>query len=119
MRREPKSAVVEGRHQLQGEVRVSGAKNAVLKLILAAALLTSGESCIIHNVPMIGDVLGDDRGPGQAWAPVLVEGPEGVLEIEACDTGGQPEAARRWGRTSPGRCAPRCFVMGPLLGPGR
>lgn len=46
--------VIEGGRRLQGEVEVSGAKNAALKLI-AAALLAPGRSTL-HNVPRIKDV---------------------------------------------------------------
>jgi UDP-N-acetylglucosamine 1-carboxyvinyltransferase len=46
--------VIASGSRLQGEVAISGAKNAALP-ILAAALLTSAES-IIHNAPMIRDV---------------------------------------------------------------
>lgn len=45
---------VVGGHRLQGEVRVSGAKNSVLKL-MAASLLAHGTSTL-HNVPEIDDV---------------------------------------------------------------
>ncbi|KKW01459.1 MAG: UDP-N-acetylglucosamine 1-carboxyvinyltransferase, partial [Parcubacteria group bacterium GW2011_GWA2_48_9] len=41
--------LIQGGASLEGEVVVSGAKNAALKL-LAAALLTK-ERCSIHNVP--------------------------------------------------------------------
>ena len=44
-----------GGKQLIGEVQISGAKNAVLKL-MAAALLTKGESKI-YNVPELSDVV--------------------------------------------------------------
>ncbi len=44
-----------GGKQLKGEVQISGAKNAVLKL-MAAALLTKGESKI-YNVPELSDVV--------------------------------------------------------------
>lgn len=44
-----------GGRKLNGQVAVSGAKNAVLPL-MAAALLSSGE-CIINNAPMLDDVL--------------------------------------------------------------
>ena len=44
-----------GGKQLKGEVSVSGAKNAVLKL-MAAALLVKGESKI-YNVPELTDVV--------------------------------------------------------------
>jgi UDP-N-acetylglucosamine 1-carboxyvinyltransferase len=46
--------VIEGGHRLQGEVWVSGAKNAALPSI-AAALLT-GEELLLENVPHLGDV---------------------------------------------------------------
>ncbi|MFZ5815505.1 MAG: UDP-N-acetylglucosamine 1-carboxyvinyltransferase [Bacillota bacterium] len=46
--------VVAGGCRLQGQVAISGAKNAALP-ILAAALLTPSES-VIHNAPMIRDV---------------------------------------------------------------
>ena len=45
---------VEGGSRLRGEVEVSGAKNASLKLI-AAALLAPGRT-VLHNVPHIRDV---------------------------------------------------------------
>ena len=46
--------IIEGGNRLRGEVGVSGAKNAALKL-LAAALLAPGRS-VLHNVPRIKDV---------------------------------------------------------------
>jgi len=45
--------IIEGAHKLQGEVRISGAKNAALPLI-AATLLASGWHTI-HNVPDLRD----------------------------------------------------------------
>ncbi|MCA1738241.1 MAG: UDP-N-acetylglucosamine 1-carboxyvinyltransferase [Actinobacteria bacterium] len=45
---------IEGGNRLYGEVEVSGAKNAALKLI-AATLLVPGRS-VLHNVPRIKDV---------------------------------------------------------------
>lgn len=44
---------VEGGVPLRGEVRVSGAKNSITKLLVASMLTT--EPCIFHNVPYIGD----------------------------------------------------------------
>src|SRR5512140_3080739 len=73
---------IEGGRPLQGTVRVSGAKNAALKL-LAAAVLT-GERCRFENVPEIEDVrvlaeLLSDLG-------VVVDHPEpGVYEVAAGD----------------------------------
>ncbi len=46
--------VIEGGVRLKGEVKVSGAKNAVLP-ILAATLLTD-EPCVIEGVPFLRDV---------------------------------------------------------------
>ena len=46
--------LVEGGARLRGEVEVSGAKNAALK-IAAAALLAPGKT-VVHNVPRIKDV---------------------------------------------------------------
>ena len=46
--------VIEGGYRLEGEIVISGAKNASLPM-MAAALLTADE-CILHNVPDIEDV---------------------------------------------------------------
>lgn len=46
--------VIEGGARLSGDVRVSGAKNSVLKL-MAAAIMSDGR-CVIRNVPDIADV---------------------------------------------------------------
>ena len=46
--------IIEGGAILSGEVKISGAKNAVLP-IMAAALLTD-EECVIRNVPHLRDV---------------------------------------------------------------
>lgn len=46
--------VIEGRHRLEGDVRISGAKNAALP-ILVSALLTSG-TCQFDNVPDLRDI---------------------------------------------------------------
>jgi UDP-N-acetylglucosamine 1-carboxyvinyltransferase len=46
--------IIKGGKKLSGEVKVSGAKNAVLP-ILAATLLTE-EPCVIKNVPRVMDV---------------------------------------------------------------
>src|SRR5918911_2879375 len=46
--------LIEGGRQLKGEVRISGAKNAALKMFAAATL--TGERCRFTNVPEIEDV---------------------------------------------------------------
>ena len=73
---------VEGGRPLAGTVRISGAKNAALKL-LAAAVLT-GERCRLTNVPEIEDV----RVMAETLADlgVVVDHPEhGVYEVAAGD----------------------------------
>ena len=49
-----KRIIIEGGKELYGEVSISGAKNAVLKLIAAALLVE--DVCLIHNVPDLSDV---------------------------------------------------------------
>ena len=46
--------LIEGRTPLYGEVRLSGAKNAVTKMIIASLL--TGEPCLLRNIPLIGDL---------------------------------------------------------------
>jgi UDP-N-acetylglucosamine 1-carboxyvinyltransferase len=48
--------IVRGGQRLSGNVRVSGAKNAVLP-ILAATLLANKGECTIHDVPFLDDVI--------------------------------------------------------------
>lgn len=99
--------IIEGGRQLKGSIRVSGAKNAVLKL-LAASLMTT-ETCTFRNVPELADV--DEmiallRGLGaEVWSPE-----SGVLQVRARHlTYEAPEDAVRRMRAS-------VQVMGPLLG---
>lgn len=49
-----KRLIVQGGHELKGEVRVSGSKNAALPII-CAALLSKGKT-ILKNVPNIADI---------------------------------------------------------------
>ena len=46
--------LIEGGVPLHGKVRLSGAKNAVTKMLIATLL--TDERCILHNVPLIGDL---------------------------------------------------------------
>jgi len=46
--------IIEGGHKLQGEISVSGFKNAVLPIL--SATLLAGDKCIIENVPLLRDV---------------------------------------------------------------
>ena len=46
--------IVEGGHPLEGEVSISGAKNAVVAILTATVL--AEDICIIENIPNISDV---------------------------------------------------------------
>ncbi len=48
-----KQLIVEGQHELTGEIKISGAKNSVVALIPAAIL--SDEEVTLYNVPNISD----------------------------------------------------------------
>lgn len=45
--------LIKGGTPLHGEVRLSGAKNAVTKMVIASLL--TDEPCVLRNVPLIGD----------------------------------------------------------------
>ncbi len=46
--------VIKGGNALQGEIGIAGAKNAALKVLVAACL--TDEKVVIHNVPLIADL---------------------------------------------------------------
>jgi UDP-N-acetylglucosamine 1-carboxyvinyltransferase len=69
--------VVEGRHKLQGEIAVAGAKNAALP-ILAATLLTPDE-CYLENLPDIEDIRNMFALLRQLGADVRVDGNHRVV----------------------------------------
>ena len=46
--------IIEGGHRLQGEVEISGFKNAAVAIIPATVL--AGDTCVIENLPEISDV---------------------------------------------------------------
>ena len=45
--------LIRGGTPLYGEIPLSGAKNAITKMIIASLL--TGEPCLLRNVPLIGD----------------------------------------------------------------
>ncbi|HHX02043.1 MAG TPA: UDP-N-acetylglucosamine 1-carboxyvinyltransferase [Firmicutes bacterium] len=47
--------VIQGGNRLHGEVRISGAKNSALPIIVGAALAVEGE-CVLDNIPKNNDV---------------------------------------------------------------
>jgi len=100
------SFLIKGGVPLHGEVKISGAKNAVLP-IMAATLLTA-EPCVIHGVPNLSDV--KFMGQILAWlgAQVSLEG--GSVRVQAHKIKGQGDydLVRKM-RGS-------ICIMGPLLG---
>jgi len=102
--------IVKGGKRLEGEVLVSGAKNAALP-ILAATLLADGEHTL-HNVPALVDVntmlevlrtMGceAERGTGRKKSTVLIDVKPGVV----------PEAPYELVKTM----RASVLVLGPLL----
>lgn len=99
--------LIEGGKSLYGEVEISGAKNAALKL-MAAALLAPGQSTL-HNVPRIKDVetmcaVLDGLGVG-----VEFEGETLHVDAESLDSYTAPYELVRQMRAS-------LVVLGPLIG---
>lgn len=74
---------ITGGRQLRGEVQISGAKNAVLKL-MAASLLAKGESKI-YNVPELTDVIIMLNVIEQLGAKTSYNKEEKSLTIDATD----------------------------------
>jgi UDP-N-acetylglucosamine 1-carboxyvinyltransferase len=103
----PEAFRIEGGRPLHGRVRVSGAKNAALKMLAAACL--TGERCRLTNVPEIEDV----RVMAETLRElgVVVDHPaDGVYEIAAGDVDWQfvPLEAAAKMRAS-------FILLGPLL----
>lgn len=71
--------LIDGGRPLEGEVRISGAKNAVLP-IMAATLLTR-ERCVIHGAPQLSDVAFMGKVLTSLGAAVRFRG--GTIEIQA------------------------------------
>src|SRR5215213_8302983 len=99
--------LIEGGHQLQGEVAVEGNKNAALPL-LAACLLTEDE-CVLTNVPRIGDV--------EVMARLLVDVGAEVEGIGTTTMKIRTKAVRTHSpdRTLVGRLRGSVLLLGPLL----
>jgi UDP-N-acetylglucosamine 1-carboxyvinyltransferase len=72
--------IIQGGAPLSGTVQVAGAKNAVLKMMAAAAL--TDEPVILHNVPRISDVTIMRATMGDLGFS-LSDRPDGALEIRA------------------------------------
>jgi UDP-N-acetylglucosamine 1-carboxyvinyltransferase len=99
------SLLIKGGTRLEGEVTISGAKNAVLP-ILAATLLTA-EPCIIHRVPDLSDVKFMGEILVSLGAAVQLEGSTVRVEARRVKGMGDYELVRKM-RGS-------ICILGPLL----
>ncbi len=98
--------IITGGRRLQGDVKVSGAKNAALP-ILASVLLGGGE-CVVSNVPRVVDVLTMGKLLGLLGASVRTEGDRVVMKMDAFRSSEAPYDLVRTMRAS-------VVVLGPLL----
>src|SRR5436190_23671971 len=100
------SLLIKGGVPLQGEVTISGAKNAVLP-IMAATLLTA-EKCVIRRVPNLSDV--QFMGKILSSLGVSVKFADNTLTVEAAKIAGHGDYDLiRKMRGS-------ICILGPLLG---
>src|SRR5258708_26388647 len=100
--------LMDGGARLEGEIRVSGAKNAALP-ILCAALLTP-EPLVLANVPRLNDVRTMQTLLGQMG--VKAERDNGTLTI-AAERVDWPPAPYELVKTMPASI----LALGPLLAP--
>jgi UDP-N-acetylglucosamine 1-carboxyvinyltransferase len=98
--------VISGGRRLQGDIRVSGAKNAALP-ILASVILGGGE-CTVANVPRVVDVFTMSKLLGILGATVTTEGNRVTMKMEALRSSEAPYDLVRTMRAS-------VVVLGPLL----
>lgn len=99
--------IVHGEVQLQGKVRVSGAKNATLP-IMAATVLSTGET-VLHNAPYLRDVEVMRNIISHLGAKVSWQNGALVINTTQLDKAEIPESLMREMRAS-------IFLMGALLG---
>lgn len=101
--------VVHGGRKLSGTVRVEGAKNAVLKALVASLLASEGTS-ILNNVPRLADVYTINNVLRHLGAEVTFNDSENQVVIDASGTI-KDEAPLEYVR----KMRASILVMGPLL----
>lgn len=99
--------VIEGGTRLHGSVEVCGAKNAVLPIL--AATILSAETCVIHNIPLLQDVVLMMEILEYLGAEVKWEKKTLIINGAAINPAEMPEEAMKKMRASN-------LVIGPLLG---
>jgi UDP-N-acetylglucosamine 1-carboxyvinyltransferase len=98
--------LITGGRRLQGDVTVSGAKNAALPIL--ASVLLGGGQCVVGNVPRVVDVLTMGRLLGLLGATVRTEGDRVVMKMDGLRSSEAPYDLVRTMRAS-------VLVLGPLL----
>ncbi len=98
---------IRGGRPLKGNVRVRGAKNAVLPLMAASIL--ADEPCLLHNVPCLHDVFTMDKLLSCTGMVIDFTGRYMTMDPRSMHT---PEAPYDWVR----KMRASFFVLGPLLG---
>ena len=100
--------IISGGRSLSGEVKISGAKNAALPILMATLLLD--ERVIIHNVPQLHDVLRTFELLGILGAEIITHD-DGAVEVDPRNINNfvAPYELVKKMRTS-------ILALGPLLG---
>ncbi|MDF0645097.1 MAG: UDP-N-acetylglucosamine 1-carboxyvinyltransferase [Nitrospira sp.] len=98
--------VINGGVSLEGDVRISGAKNSALP-ILASTILGGGE-CVISNVPRVVDVVTMGKLLGILGAKVKQEGNRIVIKADVINSTQAPYELVKTMRAS-------VLVLGPLV----
>ena len=99
--------IVKGEVRLNGTIRISGAKNAILP-IMAATLLSSGVS-VIHDIPYLRDIKVMQDILTLLGAKIIREKNTLIIDTTNIQEKEIPEHLMREMRAS-------VFLMGPLLG---
>lgn len=100
--------IVRGGQRLEGTVRVSGAKNAVLPILAASLLATEGDS-VIYDVPLLDDVMTIQKVLASLGAQLTYNNETMRITAQAITSCEAPYELIRKMRAS-------FLVMGPLLG---
>lgn len=91
---------------MQGEVKVSGAKNAALPILVS--IILGGGECTVTNVPRVVDVVTMGKLLGMLGASVKAEGDRVTMKMDAVRSSEAPYDLVRTMRAS-------VVVLGPLL----
>lgn len=98
--------IIQGGRRLEGAVRVSGAKNAVLPL-MAASILTGGR-CVLENVPDLRDTRTMMKLLDVLGGTISMEGDRATIDTSRIDSFEAPYDLVRTMRAS-------VYALGPLV----